>query len=134
MTAPHGGPDAAAREGGQQAWARLDSGVASKKLHVPTAPRALCTRVGVHAAHLLANTLEMQCLCVRQLAGTGVAVSIAYPGMTSTAMTADWGAAGRTAAAMLVAWRSEAHATVTQARPARFARSRAHGRALWPIL
>ena len=80
------------------------------------------------------RTLEMQCLCVRQLAGTGVAVSIAYPGMTSTAMTADWGAAGRTAAAMLVAWRSEAHATVTQARPARPARSRAHGSALWPLL
>jgi len=67
-----------------------------------------------------------------QLAGTGVAVSIAYPGMTSTAMTADWGAAGRTAAAMLVAWRSEAHATVPQARPPWSARSRARGRALWP--
>ena len=51
-----------------------------------------------------------------QLAGTGVALSIAYPGMTTTAMTAGWGPEGRTAAAMLRAWDSSKYVSVTQAR------------------
>lgn len=51
-----------------------------------------------------------------QLAGTGVALSIAYPGMTTTAMTAEWGPEGRTAAAMLRAWDSSKFVSVTQVR------------------
>lgn len=51
-----------------------------------------------------------------QLAGTGVELSIAFPGMTTTAMTANWGPEGRAAAAMLRVWGSHAHVTAPQVR------------------
>ena len=51
-----------------------------------------------------------------QLAGTGVELSIAFPGMTTTAMTAAWGPEGRAAAAMLRVWGSHAHVTAPQVR------------------
>lgn len=51
-----------------------------------------------------------------QLAGTGVELSIAFPGMTTTAMTASWGPEGRAAAAMLRVWGSHAHVTAPQVR------------------
>ncbi|KAK9835197.1 hypothetical protein WJX81_005129 [Elliptochloris bilobata] len=54
--------------------------------------------------------------CVRnELAGTGVALSIGFPGMTSTNMTANWGPEGRAAKEMLRVFGSHEHVSVTQA-------------------
>ena len=43
-------------------------------------------------------------------------LSIAFPGMTITAMTASWGPEGRAAAAMLRVWGSHTHVTAPQVR------------------
>ena len=65
-----------------------------------------------------AELVKQQVIAVRvsQLAGTGVELSIAFPGMTTTAMTANWGPEGRAAAAMLRVWGSHAHVTAPQVR------------------
>ncbi len=68
VAALHGGPEAAAREGGQQAWAWLDSGVTSEKLHV-LLPLARSARVSVCTQHTLWQKNPRNAVPVRAAAG-----------------------------------------------------------------